>query len=148
MQKAIFLYIVAILLWWQGFRNTDNFLVALGSASFWSSLITQIALSAIQSPIWDGKAQWWNWSALAADVYINFGGMYTPASRLEATPSWQASTSLLSMLNDGRTLDVGVLDNVMFALITSAAIAIGAEIAWRQAGGWSAFRRRRTSEEQ
>ena len=143
MGKSVFLWLVAIGLWCYGFSNTSTFLSALGGYSFIAALFLQLALSAMQSPIWDGRAQWTAWAAFAADIYLNFGPVFAPMSRLESTQSWQATAQVVAELTEGQTINAGVFDNVVVALIVSAAIAIVPEVILRQSGGWNAFRKAR-----
>lgn len=126
--------LVSVAAWCVAVWTTQEFIAALIEAPpeqatavvLWAALI-QAVMTWGESPIWNGRGQWWHYSVLLLDVITNIGGLFFFVMKLDRTDSWAA-------FNTGLGTSGGM--NPFAALLVSAVlgvmVAAAPEFLWRK----------------
>jgi hypothetical protein len=122
---------VAVALWLAGAWTTYLLIARLGGPQpVWTAaaaaLVVQAFLTALESPVWRGRATPVNWVAVALDTLANAGGIYPFMVNIGATPPAQMFITAFGL--DG-TISGPVA--IAFSLVGGYMLAAGPESIWR-----------------
>ena len=106
--------IAALLVWGIGAFMTTNLLWQLGveqtTASFFYAGLLQLILTLAESAIWQRRgATIIEWSALALDVFANFGGLWHFVVNIDKVGSWNALEAAFQTDLSPSTIGKGLL---------------------------------------
>jgi hypothetical protein len=100
------------------FFNSDLFYVAI---------FIQAVLTAMESPIWQGrKVSWLTWGVLLMDTLVNAGGLWQWIKNLP-------ETDLAAMINETLGVQVDITIALVIVLIIGAVLAYAPEAILRRA---------------
>lgn len=122
--------VVAAMAWGVAVWTTDLFISVLapeGTNALLVAFIIQAIFSAAESPIWRGKAQWYNYVVLGVDTVTNVGGLYFYILQLDRTDSWAAFSQGL-----GTTGGMSPLAALIVSIVFGVLLAATPEFLWRQ----------------
>lgn len=123
--------LVACAAWGVAVWATVEFLNGLtdttGNQLFLWAAFLQAVMTWGESPVWSGKARWWNIAVLAIDTIINIGGLFFFVLRLDKTESWEAFNQAL-----GTTGGINPLAALVVSAMLGLLLAASPEFLWKQ----------------
>lgn len=115
------------------FATTYGCIIALGGkgyTGFFLAVAVEFFLMMGKSLVFDGRktgADAFGWMAVAADTFLNAGGIWPAVQTLDKAPSW-------IMLKQGMGLagDIGSLPALIVALVLGYLLAVAPHRLWRE----------------
>jgi hypothetical protein len=122
--------VVAVMAWGVGVWTTHLFLQVMTDKADWTlfaAFVLQAILTAGESPLWQGRGQWWHIVVLAIDSITNVGGFFFYILKLDQTDSWAAFNKGL-----GTSGGLNPLSALIISLVVGVLVAATPEFLWRQ----------------